>query len=492
VQLAPDNADLRANLGNVLQNLGRTTDAFASFQDTLKLDPRHWRAAAACGSILRQWKRFKEALEYFDLCDALQPNHSPTLQSRALSLRDLKRNQEYLAESRRVHALDPGNAEILAQIAEALQLLGQYEESLEWLDRLLNLRPNDVEALKTKAYSLSQLLRIDEAAAVNNRIDAIDPGNTAAEWNLSLLRILEGDFETGWAGREVRWKIPALSSHYPKFAEPMWLGEQSVEGKTILVHIDEGQGDAIQFARYVPMLAERGARIILVVDGSLYSLLSRLPGVSQCFKRPAATLPPFDFHCPLTSLPIPFGTRLDNIPAPTCYLPEPSSDRVQVWKDRLGAHDRLRVGLVWCGNPNHFNDLNRSIPLQRFTQLLDADATFVSLQKEPRPGDKAVLSEFGDIIDLTAHFTDFADTAALVRCLDLVISVDTSVAHLAAALGCPTWMLLPYAPDHRWMLHRSDSPWYPTMRLFRQTESRDYAPVITRIREELLQLIAQR
>jgi hypothetical protein len=179
-----------------------------------------------------------------------------------------------------------------------------------------------------------------------------------------------------------------------------------------------------------------------------------------------------------------FGTTLDTIPAPISYLPHPAEARVRAWEDRLGPRDRLRVGLVWSGNAKHRNDQNRSVSLQTLSRIIDADATFVSLQKDPRPADKAVLEQTG-IVDLTEHLTDFAETAALIGCLDLVIAVDTSTAHLAGALGCPTWILLPHTPDWRWLLGRDDSPWYPTMRLFRQTETREYASVVERVHAEL-------
>jgi hypothetical protein len=191
----------------------------------------------------------------------------------------------------------------------------------------------------------------------------------------------------------------------------------------------------------------------------------------------------------MCSLPLAFETRLETIPAPTSYLPAPAASRLQAWQERLGPHDRLRVGLVWSGNPQHNNDSNRSIPLRMMTPILDLDATFFSLQKDPRPDDVAFL-ERSAILDLTSYLTDFTETAALVSCLDLVITVDTSVAHLAGALGQPTWILLPYLPDWRWLLDRDDSPWYPTARLFRQSETRDYATVLDRVRGELLKLIS--
>jgi hypothetical protein len=224
----------------------------------------------------------------------------------------------------------------------------------------------------------------------------------------------------------------------------------------------------------------------------VYPLLSALSGVSQSFPKSASTLPAFDMHCAMSSLPLAFGTRLDTIPFGILYLPAPAESRVQAWQDRLGPHNKLRVGLVWSGNPNHSNDHNRSVPLRTLSRLLDADATFVSLQKDVRPDDAAALRKRSDIIDLTADLTDFVATAALVSCLDLVITVDTSVAHLAGAMGCPTWILLPYTPDYRWLLDRDDSPWYPTVRLFRQTETRDYVTVVDRVRTALLGLVAEK
>src|SRR5581483_8718411 len=253
---------------------------------------------------------------------------------------------------------------------------------------------------------------------------------------------------------------------------------------------DEGLGDTLQYCRYAPMVAALGARVVLEVESPLHPLLAGLQGVSLCLpKKKDVTLPDFDLHCPLSGLPMAFGTRLETIPAARCYLPPLPEARVSEWRQRLGAHDRLRVGLVWSGNPRHGNDRNRSITLAEMSAILDPRASFVSLQKEPREVDKATLGERTDIIDLTAHLGDFVDTAALICCLDLVITVDTSVAHLAAALGQQTWILLPQTPDYRWLLDRDDSPWYPTARLFRQGESREYGSVLARVRSELEALV---
>ena len=493
VQLKPDVAELWKNLGNVLLALERPADALLSFQHILTLNPRHWEAAYQSAVLFHQLERLAEAVEHFDLCNRLKPDHALTLRARARSLRDMNRLKEALQDSQRACKLDPGDAGACNGVGDILaRLPDRQEEALQWFDRALELEPDFLQALTNKALVLGQLHRAEEAIASYDRLRSLDPGNAEVDISLGQLHLLLGNFESGWAGHEARRKIPSFSAPYPKFSQPIWLGKESVDGKTILVHVDEGFGDTIQFARYVPMLAERGARVILVVDGPAYPLLSNLAGVSQCFPFPAHTLPPFDFHCPMSSLPLAFATRLDTIPSGTSYLPAPAASRVQAWESRLGPHDRLRVGLVWSGNPNHRNDRNRSIPLRTLSRILDADAAFVSLQKDPRPDDKAFLVESTSILDLTADLTDFTETAALLRCLDLVITVDTSVAHLAGALGCPTWILLPHHPDWRWLLGRDDSPWYPTVRLFRQPKPRDYDSVMDRVRAELTAMISKR
>jgi tetratricopeptide (TPR) repeat protein len=489
VQLKPDEPELWVNLGTVLTELDRPSEAILSFQHALKLNPRHWDAADKSGRLLRKLERFEDALAHFNLCDELKPNHALTLQVRARVLRDLKRLEEALADNQRAHKLDPADPSTCNNMGDIMLWLGRPDEAVEWFDKALELRLDFALAINNKAFALTQLHRFDEAFALYERLSRSGANTAASDWNLSLLQMVTGDFEAGWAGREARWK--ALSLVYPKFSEPMWLGKESIEGKTILVHVDEGLGDCIQFARYLPMVAARGARVILMVDKAVVPLLSGIPGVSQCLPRSAAP-PAFDMHCPMSSLPLVFQTRLDSIPSGISYLPAPAEAAKRAWEDRLGPHDRLRVGLVWSGNPKHTNDHNRSLPLQMLSRVLDLDACFVSLQKDPKASDLAFLRERTGIVDLTGHLTDFTETAALVSCLDLVITVDTSVAHLSAALRRPTWILLPYAPDYRWLLDRDDSPWYPSVRLFRQTAIRDYGEVVDRVRTALRTLIAER
>jgi len=489
VQLKPDKAQSWTNLGRALMEVGRLTDALPCFQQALQRDPLQWDAAYASGYILLELKRFEESIKQFDLCLKLQPNHAETMLRRGLSQRGLRRFDEFLSDCMAADALAPKNIETQFNIGFALQSLGRHEEALGWFDKVLEIEPSHVEALNNRIVSLGSLHRFDDALALFDTMKALKLDDWMTGWILSHIQLLTGDFEAGWIGREARFKLTPES--YPAFPMPRWRGEENIEGKTLLICSDEGMGDTIQFSRYVRLVAELGARVILLVQDPLHRVLSGIHGASQCFSLAGAKLPEIDMHCPIGSLPLIFGTRLDTIPSVTSYLPTSKEAHVKAWDDRLGPHTKLRVGLVWSGNPDHKDDHNRSLPMRAFLSLLDLDAIFISLQKDPRPEDRAEL-ERSAIIDLTADLGDFNETAALVSCLDLVITVDTSVAHLAGALGCPTWILLPYVPDYRWLLDRDDSPWYPTVRLFRQSARRDYDEVLDRVRSELLTLCAAR
>jgi tetratricopeptide (TPR) repeat protein len=483
VQLRPDDAGLWTNFGMVLEEMARPSDALLCFQRALQLDAGHVAAAFRSAVLLQQAGSLEDALAQFDLCDRLRSRDAATIASRALVLRGLKRFDDYVAEGQRAHALDPDNADICNNVGDAHLMLGRFEEALAWLDRALARRPSFIAALDNKAIVLRKLHRFEEALVAYQRIGAIDPANAKAEFDLANTDLLLGNFEAGWRAREARWRVEGLPIAFRDGPEPVWLGEEDVNGKTVLLWSDEGLGDAIQFTRYVPMLASRGARVVLGVQDALHSLLKELPGVSDVVSTSAAVLPRIDFRCSIMSLPLAFGTTLDTIPPPVPLAPP--VDRISASDKRLGAHDRLRVGLVWSGSLTHVNDQNRSIPLAMLCQLLDVDARFISLQKDPRPADQALLNERGEIVDVTSELTDFVETAALIACLDLVITVDTAVAHLAGAMGCPTWLLLPYTPDYRWLLDRDDSSWYPAMRLFRQDARCDYAEVLARVRNEL-------
>src|SRR5690348_8010341 len=320
--LKPHDADLWYVRGRACQALQRPADAILSFQYALRLNPRHFEAASHAAQLLAQTDRPEEALPYFDLCDELQPNRFLTFHLRADTLQKLGRFEEALAARRRAHFLDPGNADGCAGLGNSLMALGRYEEALPWFDHAVTRRNDLAYGFRSKAIALERLGRFDEAMTAYRQATLADPSEAESAWSLALLQLQAGDFAAGWAGREAaRWRIPVLSAGYPKLSKPLWSGREAIEGKTILLCPDEGLGDTIQFARYVPMLAARGARVILGVQDELFPLLSNLAGITQCIPRSGGTVPPYDLHCPITSLPWIFETRIDSIPAETPYLP---------------------------------------------------------------------------------------------------------------------------------------------------------------------------
>jgi len=483
--LKPDFAEVWYKLGQVLQQQKRPDEAILSFDQALNVNPRYLEAANASALLHFDTGRYDEAILRFDRSLEIEPKQPGAFHLRGICQLRLQRFEEALADCKKALELAPDHPEITNNVGLILQRLARNEEALACFDKAIALNSQFALAFNHRGTSLSELRLFEEALASFARAIAIKADYADAHWNRALLQLLLGDFAAGWTAREWGRKSEAVGFVDRQFAKPLWRGEEPIAGRTILLHSDEGLGDTIQFSRYATLVAQRGARVILEVQDLVHPLLSAIEGVSLCLPKTGTVLPDFDLHCPLSSLPLAFGTRLETIPSAVSYLPAPSGACAQTWQARLGARDKLRVGLVWSGNPAHGNDRNRSMKLRALSPILDLDARFISLQKDVRPDDKATLLERNEIVDPTEQLSDFAATAALVSCLDLVITVDTSVAHLAGALGRPTWILLPYTPDYRWLLDRDDSPWYPTVRLFRQSESRDYTSVLQRVRAEL-------
>jgi len=483
--LKPDLAEVWYKLGEILRQQKRNDEAILSFDQALKLNPCYREAANAGALLLFDAARYDEAIQRFQCSLDIDARQAGAFHFKGICQLRQQRFDGALADCMRALELAPEHAEITNNVGLVLQRLARNQEALGYFDRAIELNPQFALAFNHRGTSLGELRRFDEALASFASAITIRPDYADAHWNRALMQLLLGDFASGWAAREWGRRSQAVGFIDRQFTRPLWLGDEPIAGKTVLLHSDEGLGDTIQFSRYATMVAQRGARVILEVQDAVHPLLSGIDGVSLCLPKTGTVLPDFDLHCPLSSLPLAFATRLETIPSTLSYLRAQSEARLQSWEARLGPHDKLRVGLVWSGNPAHGNDRNRSMPLATLSSILDADASFISLQKDVRPADQATLLEHGEIVDLTACLCDFSETAALMSCLDLVITVDTSVAHLAGALGRPTWILLPYTPDYRWLLDRDDSPWYPAVRLFRQAEDRDYANVMKRVRAEL-------
>jgi len=463
--VAPNNPAVLGNRAIALAELGRHQDAFATIDQVARLLPDDPNTLVNRGSMLVQLGRLTEALADYDRAAALRPDQAPIHVNRANLLMDLRRPAEALEAYDRALAIRPNHPATIADRGNALLGLDRAAEALAAYDAALQRDPNNAHALDHRGKALQTLGRLADAMDSYNTAVRLAPNVPGFRVHRGLCRLLLGDFENGWKDYEHRRPPP----HLP------W--PESLVGTTVLLTAEQGLGDAIMFARYAAIVKARGATVLLRVPPPLVRLMATLPGVARLL---SAETPDHDFACPLMSLPLAFGTEPGNVP----YL---SADPalVAAWAGRLPTGGRRKVGLVWSGNPDHPNDRNRSIPLARFVRLVEGDADFVALQTDVRPADEPALR---DILMLDTEDRDFADTAALIALMDVVVTVDTSVAHLAGALGKPVWILLPHEPDWRWMLGRDDSPWYPTARLFRQSRPGDWDGVLDRVAAALTSL----
>jgi Tfp pilus assembly protein PilF len=455
--------------------LGRFEEALASYDRALKVRPDYTQALSNRGNALAALGRFEEALASYDRALKVRPDYTEALSNRGIALSLLGRFEEALASYDRALKVRPDYAEALRNRGLMLHKLKRFEEALASYDRALKVRPDYAEALRNRGDILCELKQFEAALATYDHVLRLRPDFAEAHFSEAGCRLLLGDFGRGWEKNEWRLQTRDLKRN---FAQPRWTGQEDIAGKAVLLHAEQGFGDTIQFCRYVPLVGERAAHVILEVQGPLHELMSTLPGGAQIVVR-GDPLPDFDLHCPLLSLPLAFETRLETIPFDTPYL-RASSEMVMSWNARLGPN-RPRIGLAWSGHPSNWNDHNRSIGLSALLPLLGLHATYVSLQYDVRTGEATVLQDRSDLLHFGDELGNFSKTAALVSNLDLVISVDTNIAHLAGALGKRVWVMLPFVPDWRWLLDREDSPWYPTARLFRQDDTREWDNVIARV-----------
>ena len=480
----PRSADARSNLGLVLHALKRDTDALASFEQALALDPDHGEALNNRGTAMLNLGRPAEALASFERLLAINPHHLEAQVNRANALLELERVEEAIAAYDAVLAAHPRHAGAHFNRGNALARRDRFAEAIAAYDRAIALVPGYVKAHNNRGLALRALNRNGDALASYGRAIALDKDFAEAQLNAAHALLSLGEFARGFAAYEWRWKVAALAPHRRALRQPPWLGTPDVAGRTILLHAEQGLGDTIQFARYVKPLARRGATVALEVAPPLKALLAGLDGAARVLAQGEA-LPAFDLHCPLASLPFAFKTELASIPAQIPYLAAPA-ERLTKWRARMEALPRPRVAVAWAGNAAHGNDRNRSIALARLEPLWSVEGpSFISVQRELRDGDAGALARASRLIHLGDELSDFADTAAVLALADLVISVDSAVAHLAGAMGRPVWILLPFSPDWRWMLAREDSPWYPSAKLFRQPAIGDWESVIARVRAAL-------
>ena len=477
IEREPKFFDAYNNLGVALQGLKRSAEAVPHFERAIKLAANRPEAHYNLALAHQRLGRLREARECCERAVALRPDYPEANNTLAVLLaRDDP--ERALACFGRAIAARPSYADAHNNMGITLQGLGRYDEAVASYRQALAIKPDHPDALSNLGLALRSLNRLEEAISCFELAQAVKPDHVDAQLGEGLVRLALGDYAGGW--KKYVWRhLTANFSHGKKRPpQPLWLGNWDISGKTILLHGEQGLGDTIMFARYVPLVAQRGAKIILAVQRPLAAVMATLKGPS-IIRSQGEPVPPFEGFCPLPTLPLAFRTRLETIPADVPYLSAPA-DRLAKWEPILQALPRPRIGLMWAGATSPI--YRRSIPLRLLLPLLKSrEFHFVALQKEVPAEDLPLLKDGPMATFLGERQADLADTAAMMALLDLVITIDTSVANLAGAMGRPTWVLLPFSTDWRWLRDRTDSPWYPSARLFRQPAPGDWESVVTQV-----------
>jgi Tfp pilus assembly protein PilF len=471
--------------GSECQQRGDLAAAEKLYRQVIDAFPHHAGAYNAYGALAMQVNQPEHAARFFRNAIAIDSANGEYFLNLGSALRSLRQLDDALAAARQAVNLAPDIPGPYTLLAAVLMDLNQPEEALEQASRAVQIDPQFFQAHHALTWIYGRLLRPRDVIASADRALALGINHPGLRWNKALAALTLGDFETGWA--EFEWRLPLFPHLRRDFAPPQW-NRQDLAGKTILLHCEGGFGDAIQFVRFAPIVARQAGRTLLECQPELFNLFSTLPGVPTLIRRGDA-LPAFDYHCPLQSLPYNLHTTLQTIPADIPYLSADAA-KVERFRSRM-LNPRLSVGLVWAGSPLP-NDF-RSRTLSTFAPLAAVPGVkFFSLQKGPDAAQAAHPPAGMDLHDLSADLNDFSDTAAAIANLDLFIGVDTSIGHVAGALGKPVWTLLPFVEDFRWMLHRPDTPWYPTMRLYRQTDRTNWDEPIARMAADLSGLSRRR
>lgn len=486
LQRQPDHAESLHLMGVCQFQCGDPEKALELIEHALNIDSALVLAYNSCGVVLQELGRLQEALERYN--KALMINHefAEVHNNRGTALAALGRLEAAISSYDRALSIQPEYAAAYNNRGFAFHKLHLYEAALADYDAALTIAPDYAEAYGNQGVTLYAQRRLEEALVSYNKALALKEDYAEAYWNKSLLLLLRGEYQEGWRLYEWRIKNPELRHNYYVFDKPTWRGEKTIKDKRLFIPAEQGAGDTIQFCRCLPLLKPWGASLIVEVPKELVALVTSL----NCSMRviPAGSeLPDFDAYCPLMSLPYVFGTGVKTVPDHVPYL-SAEPDKLRRWHEKLGAKKMLRVGLAWSGAQAQNDDVFRSMPLTALKPLLDFPFEWHSLQKEYRGSDSIELARCRQIHQHQADLHDYSDTAALIECMDIVISVDTSVAHLAGALNKPVCILLSGTADYRWMLDRDDTPWYPSAMLFRQTRQGDWSNVL----EALVEFLTQR
>jgi len=485
-ELFPDSAEIHHRLGKMQERLGEWGTALECYRRVLALRPDLPDLHGSMANLQYKQGAYGEAVESCQRALALDPNQPEILTQLGNSLADLGKYGAAVEAHRRALALNPDSAPALLGLGYFFERKGDLASAIDAYRTAVKFNPESSAAHLQLGSAQVLVGNLEEAAAYFERVLQLAPDSAEARAFLGLIHLKQGNFRQGLSEYEDRWSTSYGFRFRRTFPQPLWKGEP-LEGSRILLHAEQGLGDTLQFVRYVPLVAARGGKVILEVQPRLHRLLAQTPGATEVICR-GEVLPEFDWQCPLLSLPLALCTEFDTIPAQIPYL-YPDPVQVEVWKQRL-AGDSLRIGLAWSGSPLHPHERWRSIPLEQLAPLTRLEGTrFYSLQMGSPAGQVQQLGPHIHLVDLQNEQKDFADTAAIVANLDLVISIDTSVAHLAGAMGKPVWVLLSKSSDWRWFLDRDDSPWYPTARLFRQSTLGNWQDVMTRVERELRKFV---
>jgi tetratricopeptide (TPR) repeat protein len=487
IEIDPGDAIAHYNRATAAHSLGQSAPANDSYSRAIELNPAYAEAYFARGMLHEQSGRWQEALSDYGRAIAIQPCLKQAELHHANVLVQLKRWEEALASCDRALVCDPDDVIAHLHRGNVLRQLQRWDGALSSYNRAIALKPDQVDGHFNRGVLFEQLKRFLESVASYDRAIAIRPDFAPAHYNRALVLLATGDFLQGFENYEWRWKNrgPQLDPAAFHGTAPLWFGNESLDGKTILVFSEQGLGDTLQFCRYVKLLAGLGAKVLLEVQQPLVGLLANIEGASAVIQR-GEVVQHFDYKCALLSLPLAFKTRLESIPSERKYI-HVDPARIAQWQAKLGPRARPRIGLAWSGNVLYPNDDQRSMPIAKLVGHLPREFDYFCLQTDIRARDRESLNANPFIAE---YSPDFMDTAALCECMDLVISVCTSVAHLAGALGRPVWLLLAYRADWRWLEDRDDSPWYPSARLYRQVAIGDWGSVAARVGEELRRTFA--
>jgi tetratricopeptide (TPR) repeat protein len=488
IALRANFVDAFINLGNALKDKGQLDEAISVYRRAIALRPDYAGAYGNLGIALKNKGQLDEAVAAYRQAIALRPNYPEAYYNLGIALQHKGEFEEAIAAFRQAIALRPNFSEAHNNLANALKERGELDEAMAACRQAIALKPDNAEAYYNLGNALAHRCDFDDAIAAYRRAVQLKPDAAHMHWNLAVLLLRTGQFVEGWD--EFEWRLKDQTRNLSRnFPQPQWNGED-LAGKTLLLYTEGGYGDAFHFIRYVPQLRGRGAKIILECQPTLVRLFGGVAGIDELIAR-GQTLPAFDFQISLLSLPRLFKMDLTNIPGSVPYLSAGPQERLR-WKGRVEQDGRLNVGLVWAGSPRQTpSEELRSRRLDILAPLARTqNVRFYSLQKGRESGDARPPGM--ELIDFTGELNDFGETAALIENLDLVISVDTSVAHLAGALGKRVWVLIPFLSDFRWLMDRTDSPWYPTMRLFRQKRPGDWDDVVRQVADELAAWAANR